>query len=574
MKKQIFKTLFLIFSISLSLITFVNITEAFLDSDLWLNLYKDLDEGLDKFEEQMYVYELSEQKKQDISKSVNKILFNKWIWNCLIDWVTPAIIESIVKWNLEVVTSNMKEECYNPETKEFSSKKVWNIVAELWNIKEYYLNKSDEKAKSIHEISRVWMYSDWNTDNSPFDIIADLNDINAIIFTEEMEYEYEEYDFLKKYKQDKPLIWPLWNKLWWNNWWGGWSGAWWNNNSNSNQNTDTKSNNHYNNWTNNNLSEPYINNQETTPDWNNFLCPVYENDSWLNNNSLNSLVSSLEWNNITNVWYVYNYWDWNSWHIPLPETNAIVSPPSLLWSDFASQLVENWISPYEKVTDNDIWKCNEYFCIITEFIVRNQQALDYWVSHSIQNIVERSNKHLKKSANTSLVQSKMTINNFEISLRDLNLPDMFHMWINMSYKTPPILNIENLHWDTHKESSREVENMLRKKYKNIWLDYSDPNNLNKFSYALRKMKEIFLTTENPSNYRNTINEKLWKILKLRTKILDYNKEIIHKDINNDIIKDFNKQFTEISQFNVNILDYIHSLDTLTKKLKEIPTYSW
>jgi len=48
--------------------------------------------------------------------------------------------------------------------------------------------------------------------------------------------------------------------------------------------------------------------------------------------------------------------------------------------------------------------------------------LGYASDKSIENVLKTSNKHLKKAANTSLVQSKMSTNNFEMSLRDLDLP--------------------------------------------------------------------------------------------------------------------------------------------------------
>ncbi|MDR0771825.1 MAG: hypothetical protein LBF15_01910 [Candidatus Peribacteria bacterium] len=46
---------------------------------------------------------------------------------------------------------------------------------------------------------------------------------------------------------------------------------------------------------------------------------------------------------------------------------------------------------------------------------------------SIEDIIARSNEHLKIFAGTSLVQSKMTTNNFQLGLKDLNLPDIFHI---------------------------------------------------------------------------------------------------------------------------------------------------
>ena len=79
------------------------ITEAFLDTDLGLNLYKDIDEWLVDFEKKQYVYELSWQENKNIAKNVNKILENELIWDCLIDWVTEEIIASIVEWKINIL---------------------------------------------------------------------------------------------------------------------------------------------------------------------------------------------------------------------------------------------------------------------------------------------------------------------------------------------------------------------------------------------------------------------------------------------------------------------------------------
>jgi len=557
MKKQILKTFFLLISTSLFLGSSVNITGAFLDSDLWLNLYKDLDEWLKDFEEKMYVYELSWQDKQDISNNINKILYNKWYWDCLITWINPQAIESIVNWNIQTVLSFIKPECYNEKTWEYSNKKIWNIINEIVQLKQYYLNKSKQKAKAIHEISRIWMYSDWNIDNSPFDIIKDLNDINAILFNDPIEYESEDLNFLSDYA-NKPLIWPLlWSK-WINNSWDlNWELDWYTNWRNYNSDSWSKLDNSNDSWW-----EIITTNNDPSLDWNNYLCVSNNNDSWLDDSSLDWLIWSIDsWEN---WWITFNYW--SGWYTPLPEWNSI-TPPNLLSTSFASQMINNWISSYKAIDDKNVWKCSQYFCIVTDFIVRNQRALSYSSSKSIQNIIETSNKHLKKAVNTSKVQSKMTKNNFEISLRDLNLPEMFHMWINISYKSPPILYLENLPWDT-------VKDMLREKYKNLWLNYDQPNNLNKFYKNLKEVKEIFLTTENSANRWVYISKNLNKILDLRAKMLNYNIEILSKDINNQILKDFEIQFKEISQFNINILDYIFNLDILIKKLKEIPIYTW
>ena len=286
MKKQIKKILLLVLVTSLFIKSSVDVTEAFLDWDLGLNLYQELDKGLADFEEKQYVYELSGQDKKDISENINRILREEKIWDCLKDGATPEIVSSIVNWNIETLTKNLKEECYDSKTDTFESKQIWDIVGKLWYIKDYYQNASAEKAEAIHEISRIWMYSDWNLDNSPFDVIKDLQDIDKIIFTEEIEYIWEEYDFLTDYKDD-PYISPFFNTI---------DDLIPSNQDDNNENTDI-------NW---NIIESWlIVNEENwnentyikeivTPDWNYYICPPETNLSWLNQDSLNALTDTLD----------------------------------------------------------------------------------------------------------------------------------------------------------------------------------------------------------------------------------------------------------------------------------------
>ncbi|USN58544.1 MAG: hypothetical protein H6767_10060 [Candidatus Peribacteria bacterium] len=48
--------------------------------------------------------------------------------------------------------------------------------------------KAEQKSDEMYKISRIGLYADGNTDNSSFDLIKDLQDIDAVIFTEELDY--------------------------------------------------------------------------------------------------------------------------------------------------------------------------------------------------------------------------------------------------------------------------------------------------------------------------------------------------------------------------------------------------
>lgn len=570
MKKNKYRAIFLIIFLWLFSLTSVNNTEAFLDWDLWLNLYKELDEWLIDFEEKQFVYELSGQDKKNISENVNKILKNSNIWDCLKEWLNESKIAEIASWNIEELTKNLKEECYNSKTKTYNSKKIANIIWKISEIKSYYQNQTESKAEHIHEISRIWMYSDWTTKNSPFDVIKDLQDIDKIIFTEETEYNWEESDFLSKYKND-PFVSPTWNTI---------------NNIIDNSNSEgvknnTPSINDIDSWLIDNPNNVTSENNDSVNhlDWNVYMCPVDNDESWLSDTSLNALLDSLKWNN---WWFTFNYWSWG--HIALPSTNKIKIPDLASENYYRNALLISWKTPYNNVNDNDSWKCNQFFCIIIEFVVNKQNALDYSDSHSIENILETSNKHLKKAANTSLVQSKMTTNNFEMSLRDLNLPDMFHMWFIITKKAPPILHLEELNKfqseqpkveeETKKEDNDKIKILLRKKYANFKLNYDKANNLNNFKYTSDQLVWIVHSLENPSKRAGNLNNENKNIIELQKQINKYSEDNVTNKINNSILKDFWTEFTELEQFNKNMLDYSNNIDILIKNLKDIKTYSW
>ncbi len=557
MKKSIFLTILVI------IISQVKITWAFLGSDLWLDLYKNLDEWLKSFEESQYVYELSGQEKQDISEKINTQLESENIKGCLISWINPVTIESIAKWNIWDLIENLeeKEECwYNEQTEKFDSlnaTEIWQFISEISKITSITKDKAEKKAKAIYETSRIWMYSDWDTKNSPFDLIEDISQIDEVIFSEIVEYEWDENSFLqdsaRKYIWDYIIQWP-----------------------------DSPTN----------LIDPEEDkeNQPNKEDWeeleeveieeipkeaylnldgNSYMCIEETNESWLSNDSLNLLNESLSmtWSADMSFNFAY-YW----WHVKLPNSNKIEIP------DLNSN---NYSNSYVKINDNSSWGCNRFFCITIDFVVKKQKAL-WWYKNkkTIEWVLNESNKHLKKWANTSLAQSKMTTNNFELNLRDINMPEMFHLWLVVMKKAPPILNLENItqkqeSWENQSWNSQNVLNMLRKKYKSLWLDYNNSNDIRNFLRKDEEVLSIISSIENSSTRAEKLMNEYRESLRLESKIVEYQNYEEKKEIKNNLLKDFGEKFFELEQFTSNLLEYSQNLWKLVKKLDEdIPTYSW
>jgi hypothetical protein len=192
----------------------------------------------------------------------------------------------------------------------------------------------------------------------------------------------------------------------------------------------------------------------------------------------------------------------------------------------------------------------------------------WWEDITIEYLLNRSNKHLSKHAATSLVPAKMWTNEFELWLKDLNLPDVFHLSFQVSTKPIPILNIEK-QWKED-ETEFSSKNMLKSYYELNWLDYERRNDLN----ALAKLEA------NKQNINNaawlTIEELLKKqkendsIVEERQKKANTLRKAIDERVSYWMISTFEEQFTELDKFTLWINDYINNLDWLIDQLRKIP----
>ena len=98
--------------------------------------------------------------------------------------------------------------------------------------------------------------------------------------------------------------------------------------------------------------------------------------------SLSALENSLNnssANDDNGVSFNFNYWGW--WHIKLPNSNKITIPDLKDTNSFS------WLWSYNKINDNNSWECNQFFCIVVNFVVSKHNALDYSIDKSIENKV-------------------------------------------------------------------------------------------------------------------------------------------------------------------------------------------
>lgn len=388
--------------------------------------------------------------------------------------------------------------------------KYYQVIKEMY---EEASIRSNRKVKEIYLVNRIGMYSDGIEENSPFDLIRDLEEINSILF--EKQYTYEG---VNTHDISSMVEWFL---------------------KGNSKETVFYHSTYY----------PTIQEQSDISlrkiDGHQSVC--VENQSWLSDEEVRRLA---------------------------------IGTPGIGWSAYRE--VDSYDSlskpnvpntQYKKNTDNDTWPCNNFFCITVEFVTYTHTLLGWWGNRSIERIIKKSNEHLKKFVNTSLVQAKMTINNFELWLRDLNLPDIFHVWVQVSYKPVPNLTLDKKGTITSLTGSDYSASSLQERYyANIWLEYDRQNDLDAFLkkevQAKSALDSAFLHTNVWESKINEFHTILADIEKQNTYLSD---TLINRKINREDMELFYHKFAEIETFVKYMMDYAINLYGYVKKMNEIPT---
>ncbi|NUJ97748.1 hypothetical protein HGA92_03085 [Candidatus Gracilibacteria bacterium] len=536
------------------------LTKAFLDGDLGIDIYNTIDEGIDEYEEKMYEYEFTEQGEKTITEKINNILVIKGYSPCIKNLDIDSI-EEIKNGDINTLKSSIDEKCLNKD-KNISYDTLKSYMYLVKEISDNIKEESQEKTKKTYEISRIGLYSDGDTNNSPFDLINDIKEIEKIIFIQESEYNGEENSDLDESFSD--MLHGLF---------GG-------NEENDDENLGGN-----------------------------------ENDANSSNNS--SILPSSPLNNNSYPLYI-SPGTYNSNYVCSEDTNTLMLASGLSEKDIATLLKENSKnalgkgtssgnieqgndSPlfyklntygedtytdtgYEEVNDNSIWPCDGFFCIEIEFVTHNQEILGAGKdTSSIEGLVTKSNEHLKKFANTSLVQSKMTTNNFELGLMDLDLPSIFHMGVQIQKRSPPILNIDNQ--EKEQENNENEENndkgeysflsMLEEYYKNNGLDFNTPNSIQQFLGTEKEMKSIKNSAElsYPEVAKKALNlkesESTWTLNEEKNNFVSKSIDKVALGEDNNIMF---QEFIELERFSGSFNDYISALAAIVEQMNKIPIH--
>jgi hypothetical protein len=528
---------------------------AFLDGDLWIDIYNTIDKWFNEYELKTYEYEITDQWEKTIPEKVNQILEMKWLSPC-IKKLDIDTIEKVRNGDVKALHSSIDEKCLvDAQKKTISTTSLFSYTKAVAEIRDAIKQQSQEKTKKTYEIARIGLYSDWDTNNSPFDLINDLKEIEKIIFTQKIEYHWEQNNDLDNAFSD--MINGLFS---WNNTTASWA------NTNNTGSTTTS-------WSNiNNTGSPTWSNNSyplfiSPGSYNsNYVCSNDTNtlmeESWLSEQDINILLKNNNPSNTNNsntgTKNQLN-WSWSSYK----KNNYGKSIYSATW--------------YKKLNDNSIWPCDWFFCIKIEFIIHEQNIFWGWETVSIQSILTKSNGHLKKFANTSLVQSKMTTNNFELGLMDLNLPDIFHMGVQIQKKSPPILNLDKGENSIANKDISEYssEAMLEEYYKNIGLDYKKANNIQQYLWRERELKSITNSTE--LSYPLSIDKVFQRENAEKSAWFSQEKnDIINKSIDKIALYQDNnimfQDFIEIERFSSALSDYVFTISAIIEQMNKIPIH--
>ena len=530
------------------------VSNAFVWDDMGLDLYKNIDSGLIKLNSQMYSYELKwAQANWKISENLNKYLVSQWIKWCSVKNISENDLEEITTWNIPLLTQKLNKWC---------SKDI-DLLNQISTIVSKYSNKSKniakQKAKDIYNISRVWLFSNGSIKDSPFDIVKDIKDIDSIIFTQDIPYKWVEstndkklWDYLQ-WKLD-----DLENKL---NWWD--NDNWWiiddeeikNNLEDKNSNWQKNTNSWNNDWEDNNKDKTK------------YVCPTDE--SWLFDWDLNKIKNWTKNNNwpinqnynpgVTWLWNPFSYSIWNNTWLWFGEANSNI-----------------WKKSYKPVNDNNFFGwCKKFFCIKVEFITHKANLLMWWKTMSIEALMERSNKHLKKFVNSSLAQAKMTTNNFELGTIIKSLPDMFSMNIIITKRPVPMLKLDfskKSEKEKHKDDPFSMSNLLMQRFKSVGLDYKRENDLSILEDNDYDFKNVSNNAELSIDELTLKNKKRQEELQKQELLDDHITKVILETPKEDNTEWLYKEFIELERFSHQIQNYTNELYKASNKMLDIPIH--
>jgi predicted RNA-binding protein with RPS1 domain len=163
---------------------------------------------------------------------------------------------------------------------------------------------------------------------------------------------------------------------------------------------------------------------------------------------------------------------------------------------------------------------------------------------TIEWIIKNSNNHLYKYANTSLIKHKVTLDNWELSIKEIKLADLINLNYIVFYREIPIINAE-----TNKENNKKIKenspfsmkNLLEYYFNLYWLEYERVNSIDDFLKTIEELKSITDSVD-------------WQILNVPSK---YGQFVLQSIQDKENENELNKLLS--TKQRVDNVDYLYSL---------------
>ncbi|MDD5770275.1 MAG: hypothetical protein PHE25_04845 [Candidatus Gracilibacteria bacterium] len=524
------------------------ISFGLLSDPLSLDMYKDIDKGIYNLELKYVGQNLKGGDsggsiKEEFKRRLTDSGIDPKYVDCINGEFSTSNVQDIVNddKSISILVQKLNTKCFGNDNKSITNDIILQYKEEFTKLYNESVTRAKKTTQELTKIGRIGMYSDGIEENSPFDLMVDLSDIDKIIFESDIPYSGVNAENLGEVSD------------------GVFNGMTPSQAFSMNKYPDNiiftgaykiTTDNNYSGLDDNNFTPI-----EKISDGSNQVCKT--NNSGLNDNVVNNLIGNSATNSGTGT-----------------NNNNSGSSNSGSLNNNSGSLNNSTNSSgggYSPVNDNDIWPCNSFFCIVIEFVTSNHNLLGGGKTLSIEGLLKKSNEHLKKFAGTSLIQANMTVNIFELGLKDLNLPDIFHLGFQVSHKPVPIINVNKNSTEDKSSDEFKSKNLLVKYYKNLGLEYERANDLQIFNNTLGENKTIIETTGlSNAEFQNKI-DVLNKTMEKNRYENDYISDpVVDKKVLNDDMQQFYQSFIELNSFTNAMMEYTKSLGGIIKKMDEIP----
>lgn len=275
----------------------------------------------------------------------------------------------------------------------------------------------------------LWLYSDGDTSNSDYDIVSDIEKINAVLFTEKLDY-IGKVNISKQSFSDMAAWVPIAPITGWSIGWG-WDTVW-------SQDNGT------------NTSPP----PSATAVWIGDVCSVDTSPSAVDNIIDDAFLSEL---------------------------GAVMAggTPPLGGASYAGELP---VSTLEIGADWDFFHtppCTDNFCIKVQLIPW-KYGLMWWSSFSIESLLDKHIGIMEPIANSNLAAQEFSMNSYEQAFKNLKLKNLISTLIYIDTRPQQEKTYKKEY--TQDEMNKEFDEMQRCAYVSAWLS-SDMRRANILGWA-------------------------------------------------------------------------------------------